>query len=357
MQDPDRSIPNQPGTDRRSGGTDRRSGGSDRRAERPADRELATVKAGRGAESGVLWGVGAVSQRLGIATPTLRTWDRRYGLGPSVRTEGGHRRYSELDVARVARMSQLIAEGVPPAQAAQISLRSVHDPGAVLPTMPDVRLDDAELAGRGVALTVNTMLRAVGELDAATLSKMLGQVFERRGVVTGWTEVVSPMLIGVGDAWARGDLGVEAEHLVSECIDTELRHRVRYRHGRRQRTPPVLLAGAPDEQHTLPLVALAAALTDRRINTRVLGGRTPTTALVAAIERLAPRVVFLWSSLAATGHVPQLRSPAGTDHALVLLLGGPGWTRPQVRPDPPVEIERVIDLPTTVDRIAALVAA
>ena len=119
----------------------------------------------------------------------------------------------------------------------------------------------------------------------------------------------------------------------------------------------MLLASAPDEQHTLPLAALAAALTDRRINTRVLGGRTPTAALVAAIERLAPRVVFLWSSLEATGHVPQLRTAAGTDHRLVLLLGGPGWTRPQVRPDPPVEIERVSDLPSAVERIAALVAA
>ncbi len=307
-------------------------------------------------ESGVLWGVGAVSQRLGIATPTLRTWDRRYGLGPSARTDGGHRRYSELDVARVARMSQLIAEGVLPSQAAQVSLRSVHDPAAVLSAPPATALDDSALTGRGVSMTINAMMRATRELDSATLSKMLAQVFERRGVLAGWTEVVSPLLVGVGDAWARGDIGVEGEHLASECVATELRHRVRYRPGRRPSTPPVLLASAADDQHGLPLVALAAVLTDRRINTRVLGARTPAAALAAAIERVAPQVVFLWSSLHATGQLPHLARLSDAGNPLVLMLGGPGWSRLQLQPQPPLRIERVADLGSAVDRIRALVA-
>ena len=37
---------------------------------------------GRGAEPG--WPIGAVAERLGIAAPTLRSWDRRHGVGPSI---------------------------------------------------------------------------------------------------------------------------------------------------------------------------------------------------------------------------------------------------------------------------------
>ena len=303
----------------------------------------------------MLWGVGAVSQRLGIATPTLRTWDNRYGLGPSARTDGGHRRYSELDVARVARMSQLIAEGVPPSQAALVSQRSVHDPEAVLSRGHALPLDDSALSGRGVALTINAMARAARDLDSAQLAKMLAQVFDRRGVLTGWTEVVSPLMIGVGEAWARGDIGVEAEHLASECVLTELRHRVRYRTGRRPVTAPVLLASAADDQHSLPVIALAAALTERRINIKVLGGRTPTTALMSAIEQVAPRVVFLWSSLQATGHVPRIASVVGPDTKLLLLLGGPGWNRLQLQPEPQIQFERVPDLASAVDCITSVV--
>jgi DNA-binding transcriptional MerR regulator len=38
--------------------------------------------------------VAAVARRLGVAPATLRTWDRRYGLGPSEHEAGAHRRYT-----------------------------------------------------------------------------------------------------------------------------------------------------------------------------------------------------------------------------------------------------------------------
>jgi len=62
--------------------------------------------------------VAAVARRLGLAPATLRTWDRRYGLGPSEHTPGSHRRYCALDVARLMLMRRLIASGVSPCDAA-----------------------------------------------------------------------------------------------------------------------------------------------------------------------------------------------------------------------------------------------
>jgi MerR family transcriptional regulator, light-induced transcriptional regulator len=37
--------------------------------------------------------VAAVARQIGVAPATLRTWDRRYGLGPSQHNDGEHRRY------------------------------------------------------------------------------------------------------------------------------------------------------------------------------------------------------------------------------------------------------------------------
>ena len=67
------------------------------------------------------WSVGRVADRLGIPTATLRTWDRRYGVGPSQRTAGGHRRYSEEDIRRVRVMSRFIDKGVPAQSAARVA--------------------------------------------------------------------------------------------------------------------------------------------------------------------------------------------------------------------------------------------
>ncbi|WP_242614109.1 MerR family transcriptional regulator, partial [Actinomadura roseirufa] len=66
--------------------------------------------------------VGAVAQRLGVAASTLRTWDRRYGIGPSRRSTGTHRRYTPEDVARLEIMQRMILAGAPPGEAARVAL-------------------------------------------------------------------------------------------------------------------------------------------------------------------------------------------------------------------------------------------
>jgi hypothetical protein len=85
--------------------------------------------------------VAAVARRLGVAPSTLRTWDRRYDLGPSAHTAGSHRRYGPTDLARLVVMRRLTLEGVPPAEAARIALAA---PGPeVARTLGDAR-DGAE---------------------------------------------------------------------------------------------------------------------------------------------------------------------------------------------------------------------
>lgn len=59
-----------------------------------------------------------------MAPATLRTWDRRYGLGPSDRTAGSHRRYTPEDVARLLVMRRLTLEGVAPVDAAEAALEA-----------------------------------------------------------------------------------------------------------------------------------------------------------------------------------------------------------------------------------------
>src|SRR5512133_1028860 len=71
--------------------------------------------------------VAAVARRLGVAPSTLRTWDRRYDLGPSAHTAGSHRRYSPDDLARLVIMRRLTLEGVPPSDAARIAVAHVSD--------------------------------------------------------------------------------------------------------------------------------------------------------------------------------------------------------------------------------------
>jgi len=67
--------------------------------------------------------VAAVARRLGVAPATLRTWDRRYGLGPTEHSSGEHRRYNSADLARLTLMRKLVISGVSPSKR-----RSAHFP-------------------------------------------------------------------------------------------------------------------------------------------------------------------------------------------------------------------------------------
>src|SRR5665811_9607 len=71
--------------------------------------------------------VAAVARRLGVAPATLRTWYRRYGLGPSGHLAGSHRRYSSYDVARLLVMRRLTLEGVAPSEAVSYTHLRAHE--------------------------------------------------------------------------------------------------------------------------------------------------------------------------------------------------------------------------------------
>ena len=66
--------------------------------------------------------VAAVARRLGVAPATLRTWARRYGIGPSDHESGSHRRYCPEDLAKLTTMRRLIIAGMSPAEAAEKAL-------------------------------------------------------------------------------------------------------------------------------------------------------------------------------------------------------------------------------------------
>jgi hypothetical protein len=92
----------------------------------------------------------------------------------------------------------------------------------------------------------------------------------------------------------------------------------------------VLLASAERDRHSLPLYALAAALAERGIESRLLGSDLPYAALAAAVRRTGPAVVFLWSQVPATGDPAVLPDLFPRRPGARLILGGPGWDRDRI---------------------------
>lgn len=279
--------------------------------------------------------VAAVAHRLGVAPATLRTWARRYGLGPSEHQAGAHRRYTPEDVARLQTMRRLTLEGVPPADAARVALAapfvpSGPDSGAPLPDREGrLRPRRGGPGGRVLALpgadaAVRGLGRAAMALDAHAVTAIVREEVQRSGVLHTWDHVLRPVLVSVGARWAATGDGVEVEHLLSDCTAAVLREAaggVAEEPGRR----PVLLSCAPEEQHALPLHALAAGLAERGVAVRTLGPSLPADALVSAVRRTGPAALFVWSQLPGTADPEVLEALPVTRPPTAVVVGGPGW--------------------------------
>ncbi|BEP12418.1 MerR family transcriptional regulator [Acidothermaceae bacterium B102] len=275
--------------------------------------------------------VAAVARRLGVAPSTLRTWDRRYGLGPSAHEAGAHRRFTEADVERLQLMRRLVVQGVPAAEAARTV--AAHTPEMLAESQrlsapePVQAVTGQHGGGRVVSLPggspdVRGLARAAMSLDGATVVTAIRRSLREQGVADTWHGLIGPVLQGVGERWQATGEGVEVEHLLAESVLVAMRS-----YGAPDPAGParVLLAGAPNDYHALPLHVLAAALAERGIATRNLGASVPGEALADAVRRVGPAVLFLWSSLRTTGDPAVLAEVPTTVPAVSLLLGGPGW--------------------------------
>ncbi|MGW1334788.1 MerR family transcriptional regulator [Streptomyces rubiginosohelvolus] len=294
---------------------------------------------------------GAVARLLGVAPTTLRSWDRRYGIGPAAREDGRHRRWTGADIAALRHMCALTSAGLPPAEAARTVLAGTSGAGTTStgPSRaeePGAGASGAPAAPRSARASrapgplpvgrarqeCRGLARAAVRLDAPALDELLTAVLDRYGLPAAWDEVIMPVLHAVGRKWeTAGERYIEVEHLLSWHVSGALRGVT----AGRTPTPGAglaLLACAPAETHTLALEALAATLAQQGLPVRMFGAAVPAGALEDAIRRTGPAAVVLWAQSRKTA------SPAlvarldalewgvrGARRRPVVCVAGPGW--------------------------------
>lgn len=121
--------------------------------------------------------VTTAAEQLDVAPSTLRTWERRYGLGPSARTVGAHRRYTAMDMARLRAMTSLIDRGVPTCDAARQALAA---------TPQDLDID------MNVDVSVSGLQKAACSNDDYVVRSIIDQAIAHDGLVHAWMHVIEP---------------------------------------------------------------------------------------------------------------------------------------------------------------------
>lgn len=235
--------------------------------------------------------VAAVAARLGVAPATLRTWDRRYGLGPSERSAGSHRRYSAADVERLLVMRRLTLDGVAPGDAARLA------------SVADVEVPEGGSGGSLAARPTGTLAgasRAVVTPTALVDAALAGDAAACRDIVTippgagtvelerWWTDLLEPALTELGRRTVVDRPGADAALTVRAAAVEALRAWL----------PPaprdrgVVLVLVPGGQERPLLVhALTAALVAAGIDARAVGGPTSVHHALELVVMTRPSAV------------------------------------------------------------------
>lgn len=217
--------------------------------------------------------ISRLSRFLDVPVPTIRSWERRYGVPSPRRTPGGHRRYTPDEVDLVRRMRDEIVRGV----GARDAARLVRAAGAP-PAVPDPHLE--------------RFLDAVARIDARAMSSILDEAAEGLGVEAAVGRVAFPALVEVGDRWAGGRCDVGEEHLATGEIRAWL-SRMRRTAPPIFRPFPILLTAAPGEGHSVGVEAFGLLLARRGWGVLVLGARTPADSIATVARKVEAGAVVV----------------------------------------------------------------
>ncbi|MDO5701648.1 MAG: MerR family transcriptional regulator [Bowdeniella nasicola] len=284
--------------------------------------------------------VAAVAARLGVAASTLRTWDRRYGLGPTAHEAGSHRRYSPSDVARLDHMRSLTLQGVAPADAARRALAEEPEghpaPSASMTHLHVVGEDD-------ILADPLTLVAAALKPDQERTERLLVRAIARLGIVRTWVEIVRPGLRILRDKSRMDRHGIEPDAIVAVALCAALRAAVPQTPTSRGKNVAIVSG----TNGTVPGQVIGAELTRRGADVHLVrpaSGDGPTQVL-AALRDLGARVVLAVGALDLMDGIMREVSASGDLVGYLVGRAAPDLWLPNVH--------RVRTVPAAVEEVAA----
>jgi methanogenic corrinoid protein MtbC1 len=236
--------------------------------------------------------------RAGLSIPTVRVWERRYGVVRPSRTAAGYRLYDDHAIARLIAMRRLVEDdGWRPSQAAEHVLTVGADLAALggSDTAQGARPasdDRVESSLRSAELAIDGFLAAAHEFDVPAMDRILDESFAAQRFESAMDDIVFPALRGIGDAWSTGEIDVAVEHAASETVRRRLA-RFFDAAGRGDRIPKVVVGLPPEGHHEIGAFAFAVAARRVGLDVLYLGANVPLESWLRTVRETGAPVAVI----------------------------------------------------------------
>jgi len=250
-----------------------------------------------------------VVRLTGFSPELLRSWERRHSLLAPERTEGGHRLYTDDDLAVLAEVRRLRAQGRSigaiaregRAQLLDLRRRRLSGEESSRPESPRSGFRRL-LTSKELQASRADLIRAAIQVDSDRFARSVGALKDGGRPRQFVPEILAPVSVRIGELWLEGVCSVAGEHMATSLIAGCLLELLA---GQVAATPAdsgsrIVCAGLPGERHENP--GLFWALKQTWAGHRVvwLGIDLPLDELDRACELLLPAEVHLSVTLPRT---------------------------------------------------------
>ena len=229
------------------------------------------------------------AQRSGLTPHVLRAWERRYRVVTPVRSEGGQRLYSDLDVERLRLLRRLTGLGHSISQLAKLPNDELER--TLREEEPAAEEPPPTAEGRVVEFR-SAAVRAAQRLDAGELHALLERAVVSLGVPAFLDEVAVPSIREIGHGWETGTVTVGQEHLATVVFRRILGWIIDTVEAGEQ-AARLLVATPPGQVHELGALLAGAAAASEGWDVVYLGADLPSAEVLRAAEQADVQAVAL----------------------------------------------------------------
>jgi len=230
-----------------------------------------------------MYSIKAVSQATGLSIETLRAWERRYQIVEPTRDPNGRRAYRPEDVIRLRKLREATERGHPISRLARLRDAELEGLLTEAPLRGDVS------PGRSLC---NQIIGAAADYRPGDCDQLLAMAMALMPLSRVVSEVLTPVLVEVGDRWHRGSFSIAQERIISTSIRRQLSS-VLDTYSRVADGPVMVFSTPAGERHELGILMCALLAASHNIRCHYLGPDMPADELATYATRVGADVVAL----------------------------------------------------------------
>ncbi len=237
----------------------------------------------------------SVCAKTGIRAVTLRAWERRHEVLNPHRSENRYRLYSERDIAVLRWIKNRVDGGISISSAVS-ELKTMNRNGLwpeAIPSVPSLQPTKSTTPPDQYA---SKLFQALLRHDESMAGDLLREANSLFNLSTICTEIITPALADIGEAWYRGEVRVTTEHFASSFIRGKLLSMLQA-YPTRRNSPYIMLGAGPTEQHEIGSLMMAVLLRSHGFRVEYLGPDIPLEDLADYASYEHPHMIILTASL------------------------------------------------------------